>query len=220
MLLYFFLRNFLSAIFTTWALNESEAGRGLLFLSAATLFVLLYLVLFELIQLTLFVCSLLFVFCNCYPFTVQYITVNAYTPDWVILLRGFWYGPPWLLSLMKDVIPIQNDSGLILYKYNTNIHPPLSRESDQSAITSSLRSCRPPAYHSKMGRSRWVLFPKPQQVNLPVCSAHCPFNAERQTRKLWILHCKKFWVIALPNFGQMYALPKKNGQKPNFFWVW
>ena len=33
------------------------------------------------------------------------------------------------------------------------------------------------------------------------------------------LHCKKFWVIALPNFGQMYALPKKNGQKPNFFWV-
>ena len=33
------------------------------------------------------------------------------------------------------------------------------------------------------------------------------------------MHCKKFWVIALPNFGQMYALPKKNGQKPNFFWV-
>ena len=30
-------------------------------------------------------------------------------------------------------------------------------------------------------------------------------------------HCKKFWVIALPNFGQMYALPQKNGQKPNFF---
>ena len=33
----------------------------------------------------------------------------------------------------------------------------------------------------------------------------------------FFIHCKKFWVIALPNFGQMYALPKKNGQKPNFF---
>ena len=30
----------------------------------------------------------------------------------------------------------------------------LSQESDQCAITSSLRSCRPPVYHAKMGESR------------------------------------------------------------------
>ena len=30
----------------------------------------------------------------------------------------------------------------------------LSRESDQSAITSSLRSCQPSVYHTKMGKSR------------------------------------------------------------------
>ena len=29
-------------------------------------------------------------------------------------------------------------------------------------------------------------FPTTQQVNLPACSPHCPFNAERQAEKLWI----------------------------------
>ena len=29
-----------------------------------------------------------------------------------------------------------------------------------------------------------VSFPTAQQVNLPVCSPHCPFNAERQAGKL------------------------------------
>ena len=37
-----------------------------------------------------------------------------------------------------------------------------------------------------MGESRQVPFPTAQQVNLPACSPHCPFNAERQSGKLWI----------------------------------
>ena len=49
--------------------------------------------------------------------------------------------------------------------------------------TSSLRSYRQSVYHTKVGESRLVLFPKAQQVNLPACSSHCPFNAERQTGK-------------------------------------
>ena len=51
---------------------------------------------------------------------------------------------------------------------------------DQSAIMSSLRSCRQPVYHSKTGESHSVLFPTTQQLNLPACSPHCPINAERQ----------------------------------------
>ena len=60
----------------------------------------------------------------------------------------------------------------------------LSRESDQSAIKRALRSCRSLVYHTKMGESRKVPFATAQQVSLPACSAHCPFNAERQTGKL------------------------------------
>ena len=63
----------------------------------------------------------------------------------------------------------------------------LSRESDQNAMTSSLMSCRPPVYRTKTGESRSVSFPPAQQVNLPTCSPHCPFNAERKAGKLWIL---------------------------------
>ena len=50
--------------------------------------------------------------------------------------------------------------------------------------TSSLRSCQPSVYMTKMGKSRKVSFPTAQQVNLPACSPHCPFNAERQAGKL------------------------------------
>ena len=60
----------------------------------------------------------------------------------------------------------------------------LSRESDLSAITSSLRSYRPSVYHTRVGESRQVPFPTAQQANLPACSPHCPFNAERQAGKL------------------------------------
>ena len=31
--------------------------------------------------------------------------------------------------------------------------------------------------------SRQVPFPTAQPVNLPACSPHCPFNAERQARR-------------------------------------
>ena len=66
----------------------------------------------------------------------------------------------------------------------------LSRESDPSAITSLLRNCRPPVYHIKMGESRQVPFLTTQQINLPACSPRCPFNAERQAGKLWMLILK------------------------------
>ena len=48
---------------------------------------------------------------------------------------------------------------------------------------SSLRSFRPSVYHTKMRESRQVLFPTTQQMNLPACSPHFPFNAERQAGK-------------------------------------
>ena len=50
--------------------------------------------------------------------------------------------------------------------------------------TRSLRSCLPFVYNTKMGDYGSVLFPTAQQVNLPACSSHCPFNAERQAGKL------------------------------------
>ena len=70
----------------------------------------------------------------------------------------------------------------------------LSRESDQSVVTSLLRSCRPSVYHIKMGESRSVPFPTAHYVNLPACSPHCPFNAERQAAgKQWIPILKSCW---------------------------
>ena len=60
----------------------------------------------------------------------------------------------------------------------------LSQESNQKAMTSSLRSCRPPVYHIKLGEFHELLFPTAQQLNLSACSPHCPFNAERQAGKL------------------------------------
>ena len=55
----------------------------------------------------------------------------------------------------------------------------LSPESDQSAITSLLRSCRPSVF-CKMGKSGSVHITTAQLVNLPACFPYCRFNAERQ----------------------------------------
>ena len=93
--------------------NESETGRGLLFLSAATLFHNVFFVFLE-INLANSICLFFFSFATA---ILLFIVLNAQTPDWVILLCGFRYGPPWLLSLMRDVIPKQDGSGLILYIY-------------------------------------------------------------------------------------------------------
>ena len=57
-------------------------------------------------------------------------------------------------------------------------------ESNQRAIASSLKSCRPSVYYIMIGESCSAPFPTVQQVNLPACSPHCSFNAERQARKL------------------------------------
>ena len=72
----------------------------------------------------------------------------------------------------------------------------LSRENNQSAITSS--SYWPPVYNTKMGESRLVPFPTVQQVNLPTCSPHYSFNAERQAKKVVN---SNFKVIGLTQLG-------------------
>ena len=46
------------------------------------------------------------------------------------------------------------------------------RLSQESVVTSSLRSCWPSVHHTKMGKLRQVHFPTAQQVNLPTCSPH------------------------------------------------
>ena len=58
-----------------------------------------------------------------------------------------------------------------------------SQESKLSAITSSLRSCRPSVYHAEERDSRKVPFPTAQQANLQACSPHSPHSAERQIGK-------------------------------------
>ena len=58
-----------------------------------------------------------------------------------------------------------------------------SPKSDQSAMTSSVKHCRQSVI--RWGNAaREVLFPAKLHVNLPACSTHCPFNAERQAGKL------------------------------------
>ena len=54
----------------------------------------------------------------------------------------------------------------------------------KAQLTSSLRSCRPSDFPTKMGESSKMPFPTAQQVNLPACSPHCPFKAELLTGKL------------------------------------
>ena len=78
-----------------------------------------------------------------------------------------------------------------------HIYPPTTRKQSMH-YTSLLRSCRPSVYHNKTGESRKVPFPTAQQVNLPACSPHCPFNAERQAGKLWTAI---FNVIGLTRLG-------------------
>ena len=45
-----------------------------------------------------------------------------------------------------------------------------------------------------------MCFSQAQQVNLPACSPHCPFNAERQAGKLRILTLK--WCDPIQNQNQ------------------
>ena len=52
--------------------------------------------------------------------------------------------------------------------------------------TSSLRSCQPSIFHTKMGESRLALSPTAQQGHLQACFPLCPFNAEHQAEKLRI----------------------------------
>ena len=55
----------------------------------------------------------------------------------------------------------------------------LSQESDQCAVRARLGV----ASHLSKVTLRWGN-PAKAQVNLPACSPHCPFNAERQAGKL------------------------------------
>ena len=75
------------------------------------------------------------------------------------------------------------------------------------------RSSQPSVYHTKMGESRQVPFPTAQQVNLPACSPHCPFNAKRQAGKLQT----NFIVISLTRFG---TKSKSTAPKADFLTTW
>ena len=104
--------------------------------------------------------------------------------------------------MLRNVLGLQNKNGLmnmttsvlrtfwcgVVTKFTfvfSCVFTLLLWESDQSNITSSLRSCRPSVYHTKIGEPRQVPFPM-IQVNLSICSPHCSFNTERQAGKLWI----------------------------------
>ena len=84
---------------------------------------------------------------------------------------------PRLLNIFKCGPSCEHNYSSLIY-----IYPPIMRK-QFSVITSSLTSSRSSVYHTKMGESRLVPFPTAQQVSLPACSPHCPFNAERQARK-------------------------------------
>ena len=68
--------------------------------------------------------------------------------------------------------PFHTSFHIYPHRQHTSRHPP---HSPIITITSSLRSCRPSVYRTKMGESRQVSFPKAQQANLPACFPHCPF---------------------------------------------
>ena len=58
-------------------------------------------------------------------------------------------------NLHRSLGPKKDASGKIfVFLYFSSIFILLSRENDRSVITSSLRSCQPPVYHTKMGESR------------------------------------------------------------------
>ena len=63
---------------------------------------------------------------------------------------------------------------------------------------SSLKSCRPFFYQTKMGVFRTVSFLTAQQVNLPVCSPPCSCDAECQAGKPKIPFFK---VVGLTRLG-------------------
>ena len=94
----------------------------------------------------------------------------------VIFLNADFIKDDWNMLALQKVY--------LLYSVLSYIFVLISRESNESAATNRLKSCRPPVYHFKMGESHQVPFPMAEQVNLPVCSLHYPFNAERQTGKL------------------------------------
>ena len=64
------------------------------------------------------------------------------------------------------------ESVFLLYA-SSRIFILLSRESEQSAVTSSLRRCQPPLYH--FNGSHYVPFLNAKLANMSVCSPHCLF---------------------------------------------
>ena len=69
---------------------------------------------------------------------------------------------------------------LKIYIY-LHIYPPITKERSMR-FTSSLRSCQPCLPHQD-GGTPLSAFPN-ELADLPACSPHCTFNAERQAGKL------------------------------------
>ena len=64
--------------------------------------------------------------------------------------------------------------------------------------TSSLRTCQPPVYHSKMGESRFVPFPTAQQVNCRLVHFTLSFPCQTSNREAVNTNFK---VIGLTRLG-------------------
>ena len=81
-------------------------------------------------------------------------------------------------------------------RFFLHIYPPITRKrSMRYRPRSSLRSFQSSVYHTKIGKSREVSFPKAQLVNLPACSPHNPFDTKRQAANA------SFKVIGLTRLG-------------------
>ena len=106
-------------------------------------------------------------------------------PDPNFSSRTLIYQPVWARFKPEIKNITLNFEEILIKNRFLHIYPTLTRKRSMRC-TSSIRSCQPSVYHTKMGESRWVFFPTAQRVNLPGCSPHWPINAERQAGKLWI----------------------------------
>ena len=126
---------------------------------------------------------------SCKSFSKACSTKERFLANFLLLM---------FMNVWKKQDRCYNVSSLFLLLFSGCVFILLSRESDWSAVTSSLRSYRPSIHHTKMWESRHVPFPRVQHVNLPACSPHCSFRIEASSRKAVNTN---FQVIGLIRLG-------------------